>query len=30
MDIGLGALSDAELQSIRFRIDTARVADAAN
>jgi predicted Zn-dependent protease len=29
VDIGLGTLSDAELQAMRFRIDSVRVAEAA-
>ena len=29
LDVGLGSLGDAELQSIRFRIDAAQLAEAA-
>jgi len=29
LDVGLGALGDAELQALRFRVDTAQLADAA-
>ena len=29
VDIGLGSLTDAELQAIRLRIDSAKVAEAA-
>jgi predicted Zn-dependent protease len=30
VDIGLGTLSDAELQALRFRIDAAAIAETAN
>jgi hypothetical protein len=29
VDIGLGSLTDAELQAIRFRIDSAKLAETA-